>query len=196
MSLRTLSKVTLLSFVLFGLCFAPSVFASDGKSSASRVIVVDSAALFQGSKAMDEIRKVMRDRQTKAQEEVTALQKKVQTASQDEKKKDEAKKLIEKLESTIEFRRLQLHIAFEKAGTIIQEKILEIVTAVKKERQANVVLQKAENAVILVDDELDVTGDVLERLNKDLPSVKVQFPSKKEVEEYKKKQNASIAAAG
>jgi Skp family chaperone for outer membrane proteins len=71
-------------------------------------------------------------------------------------------------------RRKMLDQSFTDAMNVVRDRLLSIVQAVAHEKGANLVLVKQQ--VLWTDKSLDVTDEVLARLNKALPEVTLKPP--------------------
>ncbi len=94
-----------------------------------------------------------------------------------------AKKREDFLQKAGEFDRdVQAHIkalqqGMDEASRTIQAAAVEIINALAHERQTSMVVNKAQ--VIFVEPSLDMTSQVIEKLNAKLPSVQVKIPPDK-----------------
>jgi Skp family chaperone for outer membrane proteins len=79
------------------------------------------------------------------------------------------------VERHVEARRKVLDQAFTDSMNDVRNNLLRVVTDVAHERGANLVLVKQQ--ALWVDKPLDVTDEVLERLNKKLPQLTVKMPA-------------------
>jgi Skp family chaperone for outer membrane proteins len=79
------------------------------------------------------------------------------------------------VERNVQARRKVLDQAFTDSMNIVRDHFLGIVTDVAKERGINLVLIKQQ--ALWADDGFDVTDEVLDRLNKNLPQVSVKLTS-------------------
>ena len=67
----------------------------------------------------------------------------------------------------------QLNKAFSEALTQIQEKVTEIVAEIAKEKNFQLAIPKAQ--ALYAADGLEITDDVLKRLDQKLPELRVNF---------------------
>ena len=81
---------------------------------------------------------------------------------------------FETLDRNVQSKRQALQQSLNDAMTKVQNAALEIIQDVAKERKANLVLTKA--AVIFEDGSLDVTLEVMSRLDAKLPTLAVDLP--------------------
>jgi len=70
-----------------------------------------------------------------------------------------------------------LDVAFEKSLSVIQVALVEVVRKVSADSKINLVMAK--NQVLLVDNEMDITKQALDGLNKALPTVKLELGATK-----------------
>ena len=151
-----------------------------------RIMVVDIQTLLQKSKAAQMVRQQIEARGAEYRKEI-AHQEQVlhaeQNALQREQSKLSAAALSKKgrefqqkvtaLNRNVEGKRATLEKSNADAFTKIQTAMLKIIADIAKQRQANLVFQRSD--LVLFDKKFDVTDEVLQQLDKDLPSVKVTF---------------------
>lgn len=78
------------------------------------------------------------------------------------------------VERHVDMRRKMLDQSFTDAMNVVRDRLLNIVQAVAHEKGANLVLVKQQ--VLWTDKSLDITDEVLARLNKALPEVTIKPP--------------------
>ncbi len=91
-------------------------------------------------------------------------------------KQGEFRKHLVEFQRTVEQRRRNLDRSVGAALGEIEKKIVELVQAAAKERSVNMVLSQTQ--VYMFEPRFDITDPVMERLNKTLPKVTMQDPSK------------------
>ena len=89
-----------------------------------------------------------------------------------QKAKDFQQKVNE-LDRTVQSKRQALEKSNADALEKIQEAMLKIITGISKERKANLVFQRSE--LVLFDQAFDVTDEVLQKLDEQLPTLTVNF---------------------
>lgn len=181
--LRTL--LALIAAILLATALTDSVMAQSHPSSV--VAVMDSPMILRESKAGKSVAKQIKTFVEKFQG-VVKREEEVLRARQQELRKQSA--ILEP--DVVEQRRLELQKSFNDAQRMVQDRrlsidktrqqalevikgqILEIIEELQKERGFNLVLDRSSYSWALP--ELDITNDIISRLDKRLPSVKVASP--------------------
>lgn len=153
------------------------------------VAVVDVQRIMQESSASKGIQKAIESQRDSYQKEIQTLEDKLQNAENELRKQQtvlapdafaakrrDFEKQVADVQRTVQERKRTLDTAFNDAMTHVQKTMLDIVQDLADERGANVVIPR--NLLVLFASNLDVTEPVLERLNKQLPSVPVTIPKK------------------
>lgn len=151
------------------------------------VAVVDIQRIMQESSASKGIQKAIESQRDSYQKEIQTLEDKLQSAENELRKQQtvlapdafaakrrDFEKQVSDVQRTVQTRKRTLDTAFNDAMGHVQKAIYDIVQEVADERGANVVIPR--NLVVLFASSLDVTEPVLERLNKQLPTVAVTIP--------------------
>ncbi|WP_448187395.1 OmpH family outer membrane protein [Azospirillum sp. sgz301742] len=151
------------------------------------VAVVDVQRIMQDSTASKGIQKAIESQRDSYQKEIQTLEDKLQTAENELRKQQtvlapdafaakrrDFEKQVADVQRTVQARKRTLDTAFNDAMSHVQKTMLEIVQDIADERGANVVIPR--NLLVLFASNLDVTEPVLERLNKQLPTVAVTIP--------------------
>ena len=151
------------------------------------VAVVDVQRIMQESSASKGIQKAIESQRDSYQKEIQTLEDKLQNAENELRKQQtvlapdafaakrrDFEKQVADVQRTVQARKRTLDTAFNDAMTQVQKTMLDIVQDVSDERGANVVIPR--NLLVLFASNLDVTDPVLERLNKQLPTVAVTIP--------------------
>src|SRR4029077_20296736 len=104
-----------------------------------------------------------------------ALQRQQQqlTAEQLNQKGREVQQKVNELDRNVQAKRQALEKSNGEALEKIQESMLKIITEIAKDRKANMVFQRRELA--LFDQAFDVTDEVLQKLDDQLPTLTVNF---------------------
>ena len=104
-------------------------------------------------------------------------------------------KQVREAQEKIEVRRTQIELAVEDAKKKVYEAFLKAADDMRKEVGANIILYK--ETVVTADNNFDKTADVLQKLNKLLPTVPVVFKSEPEIKKLmeEQQQNSSAPAA-
>jgi Skp family chaperone for outer membrane proteins len=171
---------------------APAVIAQPAAKpgeplKAPVVAVVDVQRIMQDSSASKGIQKAIESQRDSYQKEIQTLEDKLQNAENELRKQQtvlapdafaakrrDFEKQVSDVQRTVQARKRTLDTAFNDAMTHVQKTMLEIVQDIADERGANVVIPR--NLLVLFASNLDVTDPVLERLNKQLPTVAVTIP--------------------
>jgi outer membrane protein len=150
------------------------------------IMVVDVQALLQNSKAAKMVRqqieakraeyaKDISHREEALRQERDALQRQQPTLSADQlaaKGRDFQAKVNE-LDRDVQAKRQALEQSNAGALQKIQEVMVKIITDIAKERKANLVFQRSE--LVLFDQGFDVTDQVLQKLDEQMPTLDVTF---------------------
>lgn len=195
-------KAVFATLILACLAVMPAAHATDtvvkkqaAKPADSAVIVkgigvVDVIALMRESKAAKSIEKQLNDRRKLYRDQLAAQEKKLQAAEDEFVKNrkalkpeevDAKRKSFDKSVRELQQSAQKKRIAFDKAATSavakLQAKITEITATVAQEKKLQLVFTR--DQVVVVEQSLDITGEVLTRLNKELPSVSITTDEKK-----------------
>lgn len=149
-------------------------------------------AILDESDAFKSILQQMEAKRAEVQKEMTKLE--TELKAQEQKLTEEQKKLSEKdflqkrqafekrvreAQEKIEIRRAQMELAAEESKKKVYASFLKVADEVKKETGANILIYK--ETVITADRAFDLSSQVLAKLNKVLPKVKVTFKSEADV---------------
>lgn len=151
-----------------------------------RIIVVDVQGVLISSSVGKDIKKQFDDKQAAFMKEIEVEEAELKKTEQDllrqrtvlsqdvfAKKKTEFDERMVSLNTKFQKNRQILEEAFNLARTDVESKLLDVIKDVKAEQSANLVLPAQQ--VIMGDDQMDVTAEVLDRFNKKVPSYKVNF---------------------
>ena len=150
------------------------------------VMVVDVQALLQNSKAAKMVRgqieqkrneytKEISDQEESLRAERDSLQRQ-QTSMPAEalnQKGREFQQKVNDLERNVQGKRQALEKSNGEALSKIQEEMLKIIADIAKQRKANLVFQRAD--LVLFDQSFDVTDEVLQKLDEQMPALTVNF---------------------
>jgi outer membrane protein len=150
------------------------------------ILVVDVQSLLQNSKSAKMVRQQIEQKRGEYTKEIShqeevlrqerdTLQRQQGSLSADalnQKAKDFQQKVNE-LDRTVQAKRQALEKSNAEALEKIQEAMLKIITGISKERKANLVFQRSE--LVLFDQGFDVTDEVLQKLDEQLPTLTVNF---------------------
>jgi len=164
---------------------APAAVPSPGTTGLS-ILVVDVQSLLQNSKSAKMVRQqieqkraeyakdISKQEETLRQERDT-LQRQQSSLSAEalNQKGREFQQKVNELDKNVQGKRQALERSNVEALEKIQEAMLKIITDIAKERKANLVFQRSE--LVLFDQGFDVTDEVLQKLDEQLPTLTVNF---------------------
>jgi Skp family chaperone for outer membrane proteins len=166
---------------------APGPAASPGPAGPGlSILVVDVQSLLQNSKSAKMVRQQIEQKRGEYTKEIShqeevlrqerdTLQRQQASLSADalnQKAKDFQTK-VNDLDRTVQAKRQALEKSNAEALEKIQEAMLKIITGISKDRKANLVFQRSE--LVLFDQGFDVTDEVLQKLDEQLPTLTVNF---------------------
>lgn len=191
MTLRFLSGVCLTLL----LCLSGTAMAAEAKAPAAKltpsiddpvIAVLDVQQVLRRAAAAKGIRLAMEARRKAFEAEIAAerqqirdeeLQLRKQSTILSPEASNEKRRLLENRMSDfrrkVEQRRGILNRAFTSATRVLRKEMATVLAELMKERKITLTL--ARKAVLVFDQRLSVTEDVLKRLDKRLPTVKVNF---------------------
>jgi Skp family chaperone for outer membrane proteins len=150
------------------------------------VMVVDVQALLQNSKAAKMVRGQIEQKRNEYTKEIShqeetlraerdALQRQQASLSADalNQKGREFQQKVNDLERSVQGKRQALEKSNGEALSKIQEEMLKIIADIAKNRKANLVFQRAD--LVLFDQSFDVTDEVLQKLDEQMPALTVNF---------------------
>jgi outer membrane protein len=161
---------------------APGPAASPGLS----ILVVDVQSLLQNSKSAKMVRQQIEQKRGEYAKEIShqeevlrqerdTLQRQQASLSAEalNQKGREFQQKVNELDRSVQGKRQALERSNADALEKIQEAMLKIITGISKERKANLVFQRSE--LVLFDQGFDVTDEVLQKLDEQLPTLTVNF---------------------
>jgi outer membrane protein len=165
---------------------APAPAAPPAPTPNLTVMVVDVQALLQNSKAAKMVRGQIEQKRNEYTKEIShqeetlraerdALQRQQATLSPDalnQKGRDFQQK-VNDLERNVQGKRQALEKSNGEALSKIQEEMLKIIADIAKQRKSNLVFQRAD--LVLFDQAFDVTDEVLQKLDEQMPALTVNF---------------------
>lgn len=150
------------------------------------VIVVDVQALLQNSKAAKMVRQQIEGKRAEYAKEIShqeetlrqerdALQRQQASLSAEQlnAKGREFQAKVNELDRDVQAKRQALERSNADALQKIQEVMVKIITDIAKDRKANMVFQRGE--LVLFDQGFDVTDEVLQKLDEQMPTANVNF---------------------
>lgn len=170
----------------FFLILAAALFAATPALADTSIGVVNIQAIMKDSKAANSVRGQLKEKQKAFQTEFDAKEKaffaEKETLAKEAKTTDKAafdaklKAFSDKTlaaQRDLENRKIQLNKGFAGALDQIQDTVTAIVKELAAEKKLNLVLTA--NQVLYGDPTLDITPEVLKRLDTKLPNVQVKF---------------------
>src|SRR5437764_10501859 len=164
----------------------PAPAPASGGQPALTIMVVDVQALLQNSKSAKMVRQQIEQKRAEYAKEIShqeetlrqerdALQRQQSTLSADalNQKGREFQQKVNDLDRNVQGKRQSLERSNAEALEKIQEVMLKIITDIAKDRKANMVFQRSE--LVLFDQNFDVTDEVLQKLDEQLPTLTVNF---------------------
>lgn len=149
-------------------------------------LVLDVQGLLKNSKAGKMVReqieqkraeyaKQISQREQALREERDALQRQTSALSAQvlSQRSRELQQKVNELDREVQSKRQTLEHSNAEASEKIQQSLLRVATEIAKERKANMVFQRSE--LVLYDQGLDITDQVLRNLDEQLPTVTVNF---------------------
>ena len=165
---------------------APAAAAPTGAAPGLNVLVVDVQSLLQNSKSAKMVRQQIEQKRAEYAKEIShheqtlrqerdALQRQQQqlTADQLNQKGREFQQKVNELDKSVQAKRQALERSNAEALEKIQGAMLKIITDIAKDRKANLVVQRSE--LVLFDQQFDVTDEVLQKLDEQMPTLTVNF---------------------
>ena len=150
------------------------------------ILVVDVQSLLQNSKSAKMVRQQIEQKRAEYAKEIShqedglrqerdALQRQQASLSAEalQQKGREFQQKVNELDKSVQGKRQALERSNAEALEKIQEAMLKIITEIAKDRKANLVFQRSE--LVLFDQGFDVTDEVLQKLDEQLPTLTVNF---------------------
>jgi Skp family chaperone for outer membrane proteins len=184
-------KIFSLAFSLAMLAAAPA-YAAEAKASETKlpnpvIAIIDVQRILQESLAAKNVQQQLESQRAKFQTEIESEENGLRQAEQDltkardqisadaySEREQQLRQRFLAVERHVQARRKMLDQAFTDSMNAVRASLLDIVDHIAHERGANLVLVKQQ--ALWVDKPLDVTDDVLNRLNAKLPQVAVTMP--------------------
>lgn len=185
---RTTIALAIGLFALAQTALSPAAGAQTQKKVPTPVVaIVDIQLVMQNSEAAKGIRTQIEKVRTSYQQTVHGKEEELRKLDQDleqqrsilapdayqQRQRDFQQKVAD-AQKDVQDRRQKLETAFGKAMQQVQDALVQIVDQIAKEQAITLVLPKA--SVIHSADDMDITQEVLKRLNSRLPSVSVAIP--------------------
>ena len=155
-------------------------------SAGLNILVVDVQLLLQNSKSAKMVREQIEQKRAEYAKEFShqeaALRQERETLQRQQpslspealrKKGQEFEQKVNELNRGVQAKGEALKRSYADAIEKIQQAMLKIITAIAKDRKANLVFQRSD--LVLFDQVYDVTDQVLQKLDEDLPTLTVNF---------------------
>ncbi len=155
-------------------------------ANATKIAVLNIQEIMRDSLAAKSIRKKLEQKQKEFQNEMAkkeqslqakerelAKQRTVLSPDEFEKKVKEFREQATKAQREVQNKRAKLDKAFADALAKIQKSVINIVEKMSKEKGFSAVLPTSQ--LLYASPDLDITAEVLQQLNKQLPNVEVKF---------------------
>ena len=169
-----------------GFAWAQAAATTTGASSSLNILVVDVQSLLQNSKSAKMVRQQLEQKRAEFAKDIShqeellraerdSLQRQQASLSPEalNQKGREFQQKVTELDRNVQGKRQALEKSNSEALEKIQEAMLKIITDIAKERKANLVFQRSE--LVLFDQGFDVTDEVLQKLDEQLPTLTVNF---------------------
>jgi outer membrane protein len=201
-------------FFLFGfalLCFVSGAYGAWAETTASAkvtlppavIAVVDMQRILEESLGAKSVQQQIEAQRAKFQSEISGEEGDLRQAEKDlvklrdtvapdvyADKEQQLRQRFVGVERHVQTRRKALDQAFTDSMNVVRKSLLDIVGAIAGERGCNMVIVKQQ--AIWSDKSMDITSEVLARLNKDLPSVPVKVVADEETKEPLAKSSGSL----
>lgn len=178
---KSLSRALL---ILFG-CFVFSLVANTAHAEV-KIAVVDVQTIMSESKAAKSIQKQLEDKRKSYQKEVAKQEKDLkdiqdsvvgsgETISKEDlqaKREEFEKKLLE-MRGLVQKRRGALELAAAKALQGLRTEVVKVVAELAEENKYTIVVTRQN--VILAEKDLEITDEVMSRLNKKIKNIKLEI---------------------
>lgn len=179
-----MKRLLLLAFAA-AVAFSAPVRAQEKQN----IVVVNIQQIMRDATAAKSVREQLESKQKSFQADITKKEEELQKEDQELAKKqsvlskeafaEKAKAFRSKateVQKEVQAKKALLDNAFERALNDIQKAVNEIITEMAKEKGFTLALPSSQ--VLYADDKMDVSKEVLDRLNKKLPKLDVKFDAK------------------
>ncbi|MEQ1890263.1 MAG: OmpH family outer membrane protein [Alphaproteobacteria bacterium] len=183
------SKITTALGVITALSLVLAAPASMAQTAAANILVVDTIRIQEQSAASKGVQTQIRDFETKLQTQAKSAEEKLKAEEvglkqqqtllapeQFDVKRREFETKVGNEQRKLQQTQQDFQTAVRNAQTTLLKALEPILKELMTERGANLIVDR--RMVMTASDSLDVTATVIERLNKKLPSVKVEMPKK------------------
>ena len=177
-----MTRLPLLTFIALAAFAAPS-FAEDAKTD---IAVVNIQQVMKDSTAAKSVREQLEAKQKAFQSEIT---KKEESLQNEDKELAKQQKVLSKeafaekakafrakateVQKEVQSKKALLDAAFERSLGDIQKSVNEVIAELAKEKGFKLAVPTSQ--ILYSDSDMDISAEVLKRLNKKLPKVDVKF---------------------
>lgn len=151
------------------------------------ILIVDMQQILQDAKAAKEVQAALNQQYSAYSKQVAQQEDELQKGGADLERQRtvlapeiysararELQQRYDELGKTVQAKRQALQQSLNDAMGKVRAAALEVVGEISRERRATLVLEK--QAVVYESEGMDISGDAIQRLDKKLPSVKVELP--------------------
>ena len=169
----------------FAILLLVTIFANFGTANAQNIAVVDLENVLKNCDAMKDAQQKISKKQSTFQKEIDKKQESLEKESKQinakksvlsddafAKEQDKFSKKIDDLKEVVNSRQESLKKSSLDAISKINDKVKEVVEEIRKEKNLDVILSSA--STIYHNDNLDISSDVIARLNKKISKIDVK----------------------
>lgn len=173
---------------------AAVLVAAPAMAEGDPIAVVNIQKLMNESGAAKSVREQLENKQKSFQADITKKEEQLKKEDQElgkqkgvlskeafEEKAHEFRKKVTDVQKEVQSKKAMLDTGANRSWAQIQKAVTEIVAELSKEKGFSVALptETPTSQILFADSRLDITEEVLTRLNKKLPKIDVQFDAKK-----------------
>jgi len=122
------------------------------------------------------------EEELKALQEELSSQRSILPPDEFSKMESEFREKVERLQTSVAEKNQEIEVILNRSVNAIQTKAIQIVTNIARERSLAAVLDTS--TVVIAADSINISNQVLEILNKELPSLDIENVNEDEVEEF------------
>ena len=122
------------------------------------------------------------EEELKALHEELSSQRSILPPDEFSKMESEFREKVERLQTSVAEKNKEIEVILNRSVNAIQTKAIQIVTNIARERSLAAVLDTS--TVVIAADSINISNQVLEILNKELPSLDIENVNEDEVEEF------------
>lgn len=165
----------------------------------TKIGVVDIQKIMRESLAAKDLQEQLEKRKNEFQSEITKQEQQLQkedkalaeergvlSADAFEKKRNSFKTKVDDTQRKINSRKVKLETGYANAINQIQNKVLGIVESIAKDKSLTLVLPFSET--LYADNSMNISEEVLKKLDKELPKINLSVPEKEDKKEEKKEE--------